>query len=155
MKRGLREIEKYLRAKRPLAECNEDPQATERFRNGLGSMRCLHLLLIGIGHEDGIDAGDLSKLARERLPYAVAPCSQPTQSRMQNAPPGRRKLARIARTVAALLCAPVRLMKFPAQSDLVLRPVSDEETPGQHADADREKERAGDSFGDQTRRCGH
>lgn len=109
---ALREIEERLGLARRLAECIDDPRAPERIQHRLADMLRFRLLMIAAGYEDGNDADSLRhdplfKLANGRLPDAAALCSQPTLSRLENAP-GPRALIRIARAMVALYCASFR-----------------------------------------------
>ena len=109
---ALREVEERLGIARRLAACIDDPRAPERIRHSLADMLRFRLLMIAAGYQDGNDADSLRhdplfKLANGRLPDDAALCSQPTLSRLENAP-GPRALVRMARAMVALYCASFR-----------------------------------------------
>jgi hypothetical protein len=109
---ALREVEARLGVARRLAACIDDPRTPERIQHGLAEVLRFRLLMLAAGYEDGNDADSLRhdplfKLANGRLPDAAALCSQPTLSRLENAP-GPRALVRMARAMVALYCASFR-----------------------------------------------
>jgi hypothetical protein len=109
---ALREVEERLGIARRLAACIDDPRAPERIRHSLADMLRFRLLMIAAGYQDGNDADSLRhdplfKLANGRLPDDAALCSQPTLSRLENAP-GPRALVRMARAMVGLYCASFR-----------------------------------------------
>jgi hypothetical protein len=109
---ALREVDERLGVARRLAACIDDPRAPERIQHGLADILRFRLLMIAAGYEDGNDADSLRhdplfKLANGRLPDDAALCSQPTLSRLENAP-GPRALVRMARAMVALYCASFR-----------------------------------------------
>jgi hypothetical protein len=105
----LREIEQGLNFADTLAACLRDERDPLRIRHTYSSMTRSRLLAIACGYEDCDDLDELRhdaafKMACERLPdtgHALA--SQPTLSRLENAP-SRRELARMGLALIDLFC---------------------------------------------------
>jgi hypothetical protein len=101
----LRDVERRLGLAERLARCIADRRDPRRIAHDLVEMLRLRLLLIAAGYEDADDCDALRrdpvfKLALGRLPETGPDlCSQPTMSRLENAPS---KLA-IARMMAAMV----------------------------------------------------
>jgi hypothetical protein len=108
----LREAEKKLGLAWRLAACLRDTRDPELIEHTLEEMLRLRMLAIAAGYEDANDCATLRhdpafKMAVGRLPESGQPlCSQPTMSRLENAP-SRIELARLmaARSVLCELSA--------------------------------------------------
>ena len=105
----LREVERKLGLARRLAACLPDRRAPEKVRHGIADMIRLRLLLIAAGYEDANDCDSLRtdplfKMAVGRAPESGADlCSQPTMSRLENAP-SRIVLGRMMAAMVDLFC---------------------------------------------------
>src|SRR5437667_8648181 len=101
----LRGVEKELGLADRLASCMRDRRDPDRIEHPLNEMLRLRMFAIAAGYEDADDCDSLRhdpifKMAVGRLPESGEPlCSQPTMSRLENAPS---KIA-IARMTAALV----------------------------------------------------
>jgi hypothetical protein len=87
----LREVEGRIGLADRLAGCLIDARDLERVRHSMADILRFRMLMIAGGYEDGNDATSLRrdpifKMATERLPSEPDLCSQPTISRMENAP---------------------------------------------------------------------
>src|ERR1700693_5688635 len=102
-------IEQRLGIAQRLADCIEDPRASERVRHTLAEMIRYRALLIAAGYPDGNDCDALRadpafKMAVGRLPESGADlCSQPTISRLENLP-GTTALKRMMAAMVELFC---------------------------------------------------
>lgn len=101
----LREVERGLDLAGRLARCMTDRRDAARISHDLEEMLRTRMFLIAAGYEDGDDCDAMRedpafKLAVGRLPESAAPlCSQPTMSRLENAP----RLSELVRLSAALI----------------------------------------------------
>jgi len=106
----LREVERRLNVAGRLAACLTDPRDPDRVVHGLDEIIRFRLLMIAAGYEDGNDCTTLRhdpvfKMALGRAPESGAPlCSQPTMSRLENAP-SRTEIARMMGAMVDLFCA--------------------------------------------------
>ena len=106
----LRGIEGRLRLSDRLASCMADRRDPTRIDHTLVEMLRVRMFLIASGYEDGDDCDSLRadpafKLAVGRLPETgAALCSQPTMSRLENAP-SRIEIARMMGAMVDLFCA--------------------------------------------------
>jgi len=109
----LREIEKKLGFSRMLASCLHDARDPFRTIHTYAAMIRTRVLAISCGYEDCTDLDILRhdpalKMACERLPESGVPlASQPTLSRLENAPSWR-ELARMGLKMIDLFCASFR-----------------------------------------------
>lgn len=109
----LREIERGLKFAETLAGCMRDDRDPHRTIHTQAGMIRARMLAIACGYEDCDDLDELRhdpafKLACERLPGSgSALASQPTLSRLENAPTWR-QLARMALAMIDLFCANFR-----------------------------------------------
>src|SRR5436190_1365304 len=124
----LRGVEKKLGLAARLAACIRDRRKPERIEHPLAEMLRLRMFAIASGYEDADDCDSLRydpvfKMAVGRLPESGDPlCSQPTMSRLENAPS---KIA-IARLMAAMMdqfCDSYRRRQplWPGRSDGMVR----------------------------------
>src|SRR5436190_7929867 len=101
----LRDAEKKLGLGERLASCMTDRRKPDRIEHSLQEMLQLRMFAIAAGYEDADDCDSLRqdpifKMAVGRLPESGEPlCSQPTMSRLENAP----SKIEIARMSAALV----------------------------------------------------
>src|SRR6266576_242443 len=101
----LREAERRLGIAARLAACIPDRREPERISHGVAEMLRLRMFAIAAGYEDADDCDSLRhdpvfKMAVGRLPESGDPlCSQPTMSRLENAP----SKIEMARLMAALV----------------------------------------------------
>ena len=106
----LRDVERRLGLAEGLARCLRDQRDPARIDHELVEMLRLRMFLIAAGYEDADDCDALRsdpvfKLAVGRLPErGAALCSQPTMSRLENAP-SRREIARMMAAMVDLFCA--------------------------------------------------
>lgn len=109
----LRGVEQQLGIAERLAACVLDRRDPSRIDHGIIEMLRLRMFLIAAGYEDADDCDALRddpafKLAVGRLPETgAALCSQPTMSRLENAP-SRIEIARMMAAMADLFCASYR-----------------------------------------------
>jgi hypothetical protein len=100
----LREVERRYRLAERLAACLPDRRAADRVQHTQAEMLRLRMLAIAAGYEDADDCDALRhdpvmKMAVGRAPQSGAPlCSQPTMSRLENAP-SRTAVARLMRAM--------------------------------------------------------
>lgn len=105
----LREAERKLGLAERLAGCWVDRRDPSRIDHGVAEMLRLRLFAIAAGYEDADDCDALRddpafKLAVGRLPQTgAALCSQPTMSRLENAPT-RIAIARMMAAMVDLFC---------------------------------------------------
>jgi len=105
----LREVERTLGIAERLAACLTDRRDPSRIGHTLAEMLRFRMLAIAAGYEDGNDCDALRddpafKMALGRLPDSgAALCSQPTMSRLENAP-GWRTLGRMMAAMVDLFC---------------------------------------------------
>src|SRR5436305_10479029 len=94
----LRGVERKLGLADRLASCIREWRKPERIEHPLAEMLRLRMFAIASGYEDADDCDSLRydpvfKMAVGRLPESGDPlCSQPTMSRLENAPSSRRDL---------------------------------------------------------------
>jgi hypothetical protein len=106
----LRQVERRLGLAERLAGCLRDRRDPLRIEHPLTEMLRLRMLAIAAGYEDADDCDALRhdpafKLAVGRLPESDPPlCSQPTMSRLENAP-SRLEIARLMAAMVDLFCA--------------------------------------------------
>ena len=106
----LREVERKLGLAERLAGCLVDRRDPSRIGHGIVEMLRLRMFAIAAGYEDADDCDALRddpafKLAVGRLPETgAALCSQPTMSRLENAP-SRTVIARMMGAMVDLFCA--------------------------------------------------
>jgi hypothetical protein len=106
----LRDIERRLEIADRLAQCIVDRRDPARIDHGIAEMLRLRMFLIAAGYEDADDCDALRadpafKLALGRLPETgPALCSQPTMSRLENAP-SKIAIARMMAAMVELFCA--------------------------------------------------
>lgn len=111
----LREIERGLKFADTLAGCIKDERDPSRTVHSQASMIRARILAIACGYEDCDDLDELRhdpafKMACERLPdCGPALASQPTLSRLENAPTWR-ELARMAMAMIELFCGSFRFV---------------------------------------------
>ncbi len=105
----LREVERTLGIAERLAACLADARDPSRIDHTLAEMLRFRMFAIAAGYEDGDDCDALRddpafKMAVGRLPESgEALCSQPTMSRLENAP-GWRTLGRMMAAMVDLFC---------------------------------------------------
>jgi len=106
----LRDVERRLEIAERLARCLVDRRDPARIDHEIVEMLRLRMFLIAAGYEDADDCDSLRadpafKLAVGRLPETgAALCSQPTMSRLENAP-SRLEIARMMGAMVDLFCA--------------------------------------------------
>jgi hypothetical protein len=106
----LRDVERRLGLAELLAGCLKDRRNPARIDHDLAAMLRLRMFLIAAGYEDADDCDALRsdpvfKLAVGRLPESGrALCSQPTMSRLENAP-SKVEIARMMAAMVDLFCA--------------------------------------------------
>src|SRR5882724_2495151 len=106
----LREVERGLGIAAQLAACIPDRRDPERISHGVAEMLRLRMFAIAAGYEDADDCDSLRhdpvfKMAVGRLPESGDPlCSQPTMSRLENAP-GKIAIARMMAAMVEQFCA--------------------------------------------------
>lgn len=106
----LRGVERRLGIAERLAGCMADRRDPTRIDHTLGEMLRLRMFLIAAGYEDADDCDSLRfdpvfKMAVGRAPASgEALCSQPTMSRLENAP-SRIEIARMMGAMVDLFCA--------------------------------------------------
>jgi len=106
----LRDVERHLGLATRLAGCLHDRRAAERIDHDLEEMLRLRMFAIAAGYEDANDCDKLRhdpvfKMAVGRPPESGAPlCSQPTLSRLENAP-SRIEIARLMVAMVDQFCA--------------------------------------------------
>jgi len=109
----LREVERRLGIAERLAECLTDRRDPERIDHAIVEMLRLRMFAIAAGYEDADDCDALRddpafKLAVGRLPETgAALCSQPTMSRLENAP-SKIEIARMMGAMVELFCTSYR-----------------------------------------------
>ena len=105
----LRDVERRLGLAARLAGCMNDRRATVRIDHSLEEMLRLRMFAIAAGYEDANDCAQLRhdpifKMAVGRTPESgAALCSQPTLSRLENAP-SRIEVARMMRAMIDRFC---------------------------------------------------
>jgi hypothetical protein len=105
----LRGAEKKLGLAARLASCIRDRRNPERIEHTLEEMLRLRMFAIAAGYEDADDCDSLRhdpifKMAVGRAPESGDPlCSQPTMSRLENAP-GKIEIARLTAALVDLFC---------------------------------------------------
>ena len=105
----LREAERGLRLAETLAGCIRDRRNQAQVVHALSAMLRFRMLAIACGHEDADDcdalrADPLFKLAAGQAPESGRDlCSQPTMSRLENAP-SRIEVARMTAALVDLFC---------------------------------------------------
>ena len=105
----LRDVEQRLKIAARLARCLVDRRDPSRIDHALVEMLRFRMFAIVAGYEDGDDCDALRcdpifKLAAGRAPSSGAPlCSQPTMSRLENAP-SRIALGRMLAAMIDLFC---------------------------------------------------
>jgi hypothetical protein len=106
----LREVERGLGLAPRLAGCLTDRRNASRIDHAIIDMLRLRMFLIAAGYEDADDCDSLRadpvfKMAVGRLPESGnALCSQPTMSRLENAP-SKTEIARMMAAMVDLFCA--------------------------------------------------
>jgi hypothetical protein len=106
----LRDVERRLELAERLAACMADRRDPARIEHEMVEMLRLRMFLIAAGYEDADDCDALRtdpvfKLAVGRLPETGETlCSQPTMSRLENAP-SKIELARMMAAMVELFCA--------------------------------------------------
>jgi hypothetical protein len=106
----LREVERRLGVAAALARCLVDRRDRRRIDHEIVEMLRLRMFLIAAGYEDADDCDSLRtdpvfKMAVGRLPESGdALCSQPTMSRLENAP-STLEIARMMAAMVDLFCA--------------------------------------------------
>jgi hypothetical protein len=106
----LREVERGLGLATRLAGCLTDRRNASRIDHAIIDMLRLRMFLIAAGYEDADDCDSLRadpvfKMAVGRLPESGnALCSQPTMSRLENAP-SKTEIARMMAAMVDLFCA--------------------------------------------------
>ena len=106
----LRDVERRLGLAERLAGCIVDRRDPSRIDHKLIEMLRWRMFLIAAGYEDADDCDSLRadpvfKMAVGRLPETgAALCSQPTMSRLENAP-SKLEIARMMATMVDLFCA--------------------------------------------------
>jgi hypothetical protein len=106
----LRDVERRLGLAELLAGCLKDRRDPSRTEHELVEMLRLRMFLIAAGYEDADDCDNLRsdpvfKMAVGRLPESGnALCSQPTMSRLENAP-SKIEIARMMAAMVDLFCA--------------------------------------------------
>ena len=105
----LRGVEQRLGIAKRLAACLTDRRDPDRIDHPLVEMLRLRMFAIAAGYEDADDCDALRhdpvfKMAVGHAPESGAPlCSQPTMSRLENAP-GKIELARMQGALVDLFC---------------------------------------------------
>jgi hypothetical protein len=105
----LRGVERRLGLAAQLAGCMRDWRSADRIEHALEEMLRARMFAIAAGYEDGNDLGTLRhdpvfKMAVGRAPESgAALCSQPTLSRLENAP-SRIEIARMMRAMVDQFC---------------------------------------------------
>jgi hypothetical protein len=106
----LRGVERRLGVAARLAACLADRRDPERIEHTVEEMLRLRMFAIAAGYEDANDCDALRhepvfKMAVGRAPESGDPlCSQPTMSRLENAP-SRGELARMMAAMVDLFCS--------------------------------------------------
>lgn len=106
----LRDVERRLSPAEQLAGCLKDRRDRTRTEHEIAEMLRFRMFLIAAGYEDADDCDALRrdpvfKLAVGRLPETGADlCSQPTLSRLENAP-SKIEIARMMAALVAVFCA--------------------------------------------------
>jgi hypothetical protein len=106
----LRGVERQLDIAARLARCINDRRDPARIDHTVEEMLRLRMFAIAAGYEDGNDCDALRhepafKMAVGRPPESGDPlCSQPTMSRLENAP-SRGELARLMAAMVDLFCS--------------------------------------------------
>jgi Transposase DDE domain group 1 len=106
----LRGVEQHLGVAARVAGCLRDRRDPDRIDHEIAEMLRLRMFLIAAGYEDADDCDALRtdpvfKMAVGRLPESgAALCSQPTMSRLENAP-SRIEIARMMAAMVDLFCA--------------------------------------------------
>ena len=106
----LGDVERRLGIAARLAACLNDRRDPDRVEHRLEEMLRLRMFAIAAGYEDANDCAKLRddpvfKMAVGRAPESGAPlCSQPTLSRLENAP-SRREIARLMGAMVDQFCA--------------------------------------------------
>jgi len=106
----LRDVKRRIGVAELLAGCLTDQRDRSRIDHEIVEMLLLRMFLIAAGYEDADDCDSLRgdpvfKLAVGRLPGSgEALCSQPTMSRLENAP-GKVEIARMMAAMVDLFCA--------------------------------------------------
>ena len=106
----LRDVERRLGVAERLADCLVDRRDARRIDHEMVEMLRWRMLLIAAGYEDADDCDSLRadpvfKMAVGRLPESgAALCSQPTMSRLENAP-RKIEIARMMAAMVDLFCA--------------------------------------------------
>jgi DDE family transposase len=106
----LRDVERHLGLATRLAGCLRDRRVAGRIDHGLEEMLRLRMFAIAAGYEDANDCDKLRhdpvfKMAVGRAPESgEALCSQPTLSRLENAP-SRIEIARLMAAMVEQFCA--------------------------------------------------
>jgi len=106
----LREVERRLGIASRLAACLKDGRAADRIEHRLEEMLRLRMFAIAAGYEDANDCNKLRddpvfKMAVGRAPESgEALCSQPTMSRLENAP-SKLEIARLMGAMVDQFCA--------------------------------------------------
>lgn len=105
----LREVERGLGIAHRLSRCLGDQRAPEKVRHAVADMIRFRILAIAAGYEDANDCSSLRtdpvfKMAVGRAPESGADlCSQPTMSRLENAP-SQIALCRMMAAMVDLFC---------------------------------------------------
>lgn len=106
----LRDVERRLGIAARLAACIPDRRDPKRISHGVEEMLRLRIFAIAAGYEDADDCDSLRddpvfKMAVGRLPESGDPlCSQPTMSRLENAP-SKLEIARLMAAMIEQFCA--------------------------------------------------
>jgi hypothetical protein len=106
----LRDVERRLGLARRLARCLMDRRDPGRIEHDIVALLRLRMYLIAAGYEDADDCDTLRadpvfKMAVGRLPESgKALCSQPTMSRLENAP-SKVEIAKMMAAMVDLFCA--------------------------------------------------
>lgn len=109
----LRGIDKKLGLAERLARCMRDRRKPDRIEHTLEEMLRLRMFAIACGYEDADDCDSLRhdpafKMAVGRLPESGEPlCSQPTMSRLENAP-SKSELLRMMAAMVDMFCKSYR-----------------------------------------------
>ena len=121
----LREAERRLRLAETLAGCIRDRRNQAQVVHSLAAMLRFRMLAIACGYEDADDcdalrADPLFKLASGKAPQSGRDlCSQPTMSRLENAP-SRIEVARMTAALVDLFCR-----SFPAPPAAITLDIDD------------------------------
>ena len=105
----MRGVERRLGLAARLAGCVHDRRSADRVAHAIAEMVRVRMFAIATGYEDGNDLGTLRhdpvfKVAVGRAPErGAALCSQPTLSRLENAP-SRIEIARMMRALVDQFC---------------------------------------------------